>query len=136
MTFLGWLAGNTIAGLIASFDHWIALVLLAWVGIRMIREGLSPDKDIDPVDPSRGKTLVMLSIATSIDALAVGLSMSLLKVDIPSASLVIGSVTLAVSLAGLLIGHQLGVHFGKRMEIVGGVILNLIGIRVLLSHIL
>jgi putative Mn2+ efflux pump MntP len=136
MTLLGWLAGSTIAGMIASFDHWVAFVLLAWVGIRMIREGLGSDKEIERIDPSRGRTLVILSIATSIDALAVGLSMAMLNVDIVSASLVIGFVTLAVSLTGLLIGHQLGVHFGKRMEILGGVILNGIGLRVLLSHLL
>ena len=73
MTLLGWLAGSTIVNVISSFDHWVAFILLAWVGAKMIKESFQKEEDCGPTqDPSRGKTLIMLSIATSLDALAVG----------------------------------------------------------------
>lgn len=136
MAFLGWLAGKSIVDLIASYDHWVALVLLAWVGGRMILDGLK--KEDEPAyrqDPSRGKSLIMLSIATSIDALAVGLSFAFLKVNIWQSSLAIGITSTLLSLVGLLIGHKLSQRFGNRMEIVGGVVLNFIGLRILFTHI-
>ena len=135
MTFLGWLAGSSIAGLIANFDHWIALGLLAFVGIRMIRSGLNPDLELHPQDASRGLSLMIVCIATSIDALAVGLSLAMLKVHILNTSLVIGGVTTGLSLVGLFSGNQLGEHFGKRMEILGGLLLTGIGLRILLNHL-
>jgi manganese efflux pump family protein len=136
MTLLGWLVGTTVAQLIANIDHWIVLVLLGWVGTRMIIEGCrSADDDHPKVDPSRGGTLVLLAVATSLDAMAVGLSMAIIKVNIWSASALIGVITLALSLAGLLIGNRLGATFGKRMEIIGGLILNGIGLRILITHL-
>jgi putative Mn2+ efflux pump MntP len=135
MTFLGWLAGSSIANLIAAFDHWIALALLAFVGIRMIRSGLNPESELHNGDPSRGGMMLVLCIATSIDAMAVGLSMAFLKLNILTPSLVIGVVTLGLSLVGLLAGNRLGETFGKRMEILGGLILNGIGLRILMTHI-
>ena len=117
MPILGWLAGMTIASFIAHFDHWIALGLLAIVGGRMIRSGLDPEAEAYPNDPSRGGTLVMLCVATSFDALAIGLSLAMLGVNILYPSIVIGVVTVALSFTGLLIGHKLGAVFGKRMEI-------------------
>ncbi len=86
-------------------------------------------------DPTRGSSLLIVCIATSIDAMAVGLSMAMLKVDVVFASLVIGVVTLLLSVIGCLIGNGLGNRFGKRMEIIGGLILNGIGLRVLLAHL-
>jgi putative Mn2+ efflux pump MntP len=136
MPILGWLAGNSIAALISRFDHWIALGLLAFVGGRMIRSGLDRDGQSYPSDPSRGGTLVMLCVATSIDALAIGLSLAMLRVNIFYPSAVIGVVTASLSLIGLLIGHKLGTTFGKRMEILGGVILNGIGLRILVTHLM
>ena len=136
MTFLGWLAGTTIAQFVANYDHWIAFALLAWIGVRMIREGLDPNRETCTANPSRGMTLVMLSLATSIDALAIGLSLALLQTSILQASLLIGAVSLLLSLLGLAIGNRLGSFFGKRMEIVGGLTLSLIGLRILLSHLL
>ena len=136
MPVLGWLAGNTIASLIARFDHWVALGLLAFVGVRMIRSGLDSDGETYLSDPSRGGTLVMLSLATSIDAFAIGLSLAMLRVQILYPSAVIGVVTASLSLIGLLIGHKLGATFGKRMEIVGGVILLGIGGRILVTHLI
>jgi putative Mn2+ efflux pump MntP len=136
MPILGWLAGSSIAGLISAFDHWVALALLAFVGGRMIRSGLDSDSSPSPNDPSRGGTLIMLSIATSIDAFAIGLSLAMLHVAILYPSLVIGVVTAGLSLTGLLIGHRLGEIFGKRMEVLGGAILIGIGLRVLISHLM
>ena len=135
MPTLGWLVGTTVARFIAPFDHWIALILLAFVGVRMIRSGLSSDVESHPTDPSRGGTLVMLSVATSIDAFAVGLSLAMLNVSIVYPAVVIGVVTAGLSMVGLLLGNRLGKIFGKRMEIVGGIILIAIGIRIVVSHL-
>lgn len=136
MTFLGWLLGTTVVGLISSVDHWIALALLSWVGIRMIIEGANPKDEEKPTDdPTRGKTMVLLSIATSIDALAVGISLAMLQVNILFSCLIIGLVSLLFSRVGLSIGCKLGEHFGKKMEIVGGVVLVGIGLKILLSHL-
>jgi manganese efflux pump family protein len=136
MTLLGWLVGTTIANLISNVDHWIALALLAWVGTRMIIEGFKPiEETAKRADPSRGGTLVMLAVATSLDAMAVGLSLAIVKVDIWLSSLLIGVISAALSLVGLGIGHRLGLAFGKKMEILGGLILIGIGIRILITHL-
>lgn len=135
MPVLGWLAGSTVAAYIASFDHWVALALLAFVGLRMIRSGLATDEESQAADPSRGGTLVMLAVATSIDAFAVGLSLAMLQVRILYPAVVIGVVTGGLSLVGLLAGGRLGRLFGKRMEILGGIILISIGLRVVISHL-
>jgi manganese efflux pump family protein len=135
MPALGWLVGSAVERFIAPFDHWIALALLAFVGMRMIRSGLSADKESHPTDPSRGGTLVMLSVATSIDAFAVGLSLAVLGVPIVYPAIVIGVVTGSLSLIGLVLGNRLGKTFGKRMEIVGGIILIAIGVRIVVSHL-
>ncbi len=136
MTLLGWLAGKTVVTYIAAVDHWVAFVLLAFVGVRMIRSGLQKTGEEPAIpDPSRGLTLVMLSIATSIDALAVGLSLALLDVNVLWSALVIGGVSAILSLVGLLLGNQLGMRFGKTMEILGGIILIGIGLRVVITHL-
>jgi len=136
MTFLGWLLGSTIVSLISSFDHWIALLILGWVGVRMIRSGLSHEVEVQRDDPSRGGTLIMLSLATSLDALGVGLSLALLKVNIFSASLWIGLASLSFSILGLLVGNRISQRFGKSVEVLGGVVLIFIGLRIVLAHLL
>jgi manganese efflux pump family protein len=136
MPILGWLAGSRVAHLISGVDHWIALALLAFVGIRMIRSGLDPDGESWQTDPSRGGTLIMLSVATSIDAFAIGLSLAMLRVQILYPSVVIGVITAGMSLGALLVGGRLGHMFGKRMEVLGGLILIAIGLRVVLTHLL
>ena len=136
MTFLGWLAGSTVADLISAYDHWIAMGLLAAVGINMIQSGLSHDNDAPKNDPSRGSTLMMVCIATSIDAMAVGLSLAMLKTSILPPTVVVGFVTHCLSIFGLLAGKSLGHRFGKRMEVLGGLILKGIGLRILLTHLL
>ena len=136
MTLFGWLVGSTVAQLISNVDHWIVLALLVWVGTRMIIEGFKPvGQAANQADPSRGGTLVLLAVATSLDAMAVGLSMAIIKVNIWSASLLIGVITTFLSLIGLMIGNRLGMAFGKRMEIIGGLILNGIGLRILYTHL-
>lgn len=137
MALLGWLLGSTIIDFIAGFDHWIALALLVWVGGRMIREGLSKEEEHDfHQDPSRGRELIMLSIATSIDSLGVGLSMALLKSGIITTGLWIGLASLILSMLGMQLGNQLSRHFGKGVEVLGGLILILIGLRIFLTHTL
>lgn len=135
MTLIGWFVGSTVANLINGIDHWIAFALLGYVGINMIRSGFDKDKECFEKDPSRGKTLLMLCVATSLDALAVGLSMALIKTPILLPSIIIGVVTLSLSAFGLLAGAKLGSRFGKRMEVVGGIILVFIGIRVVVTHL-
>ncbi|MGD0265689.1 MAG: manganese efflux pump MntP family protein [Candidatus Methylomirabilota bacterium] len=136
MPVIGWFLGAAIAPQISSFDHWIAFALLVFVGVRMIRSGFDDRAETFATDPSRGLALVVLAIATSIDALAIGLSLAMLRIKIWYPSAVIGLVTSGLSLFGLRMGTRLGARFGKRMEIVGGAILTLIGLRTLLLHLL
>jgi putative Mn2+ efflux pump MntP len=137
MTLIGWLAGSFVVSLIAPYDHWLAFALLGYVATKMIIEGLQPDGRHQYVrDPSRGKSLIMLSVATSIDALAIGLSFALLQVNIWLSSLTIGLASSGLSLAGLLIGNGLSQRFGKRVEILGGFVLLFIGLRILYTHLL
>jgi putative Mn2+ efflux pump MntP len=135
MTALGWLVGSTIVHLIDNFDHWVALAMLAYVGISMIRSGLSHEEERIRPNPSKGFSLVMLSVATSLDALAVGLSMAMTQTPVLYPSILIGAVSASLSTVGLLGGARLGAVFGKRMEIVGGVILIVIGLRVVYMHL-
>ena len=135
MPAAGWLAGAAVVEKFAAVDHWIAFGLLALVGGRMVREGLGKGESHPPRDPSRGLTLIVLCVATSIDALAVGLSLAMLKVRILYPVLVIGAVTGSLSLVGLKAGKRLGAMFGKRMEVFGGLVLLVIGIRILVEHL-
>lgn len=135
MPLVGWYLGLTMSPIIAPFDHWIAFALLAFVGLRMIRIGISHDKKFYPADPTKGLTLLLLSIATSIDAIAIGLSLAFLRVNIWYPSTMIGITTASLSLLGIRMGKALGSKFGERMEILGGIILNLVGLRILLTHL-
>jgi len=135
MTFLGWLAGSAIAHWITSLDHWVIFALLGWIGIRMIINGIRDHKEIKQNDPSRGILLIILSLTTSLDALAVGIGFAFLNVNVASSAVIIAVVTLIISAIGGFAGASLGRQFGKYMEIVGGVILLGIGIRILVSHL-
>ncbi len=136
MPVLGWLMGISFVSHFKAVDHWIAFCLLAFVGIRMIREGMEITPEKQKKDPSRGMTMVMLSVATSIDALAIGLSLAMLEVNIWYPSVMIGIITSGMSLLAIKIGTKLGVMFGKRMEVFGGIILLFIGFRILFSHLM
>lgn len=135
MTALGWVAGETIVNYIKGFDHWIAMLLLGYVGFNLIRASLKKDSQAFKQDPSTGKTLVLLSFATSIDAFAVGLSIVFLKVPVLITVVSIGIITFLLSAIGLFAGARLGETVGKRMETLGGLILIVIGIRVVITHI-
>jgi putative Mn2+ efflux pump MntP len=136
MTALGWLAGQTVVNLIKSFDHWIAFGLLAVVGLKMLWESFRADTDGKTVDITKWLTLLLLSIATSIDALAVGVSFAFLTVNLAYACAVIGGAAFVLTIAGLALGKRLGKIVGKRAEIIGGIVLIGIGIRILLEHML
>ena len=135
MPVIGYLAGLSIRDLIQSVDHWIAFSLLAFIGCKMIYESLFMDGNGKRVDADDLMTLLFLSIATSIDALAVGISLSLLKVDILSPAIIIGVVTFLLSYAGTVIGTRVGHLFERKMEVVGGLILIGIGIKILCEHL-
>jgi putative Mn2+ efflux pump MntP len=136
MPVIGWFAGRTVASIVASFDHWLAFLLLSIVAIRMIRSGLGMRQTVSSCDPTRGSELVMLSLATSIDALAVGFSLALLGVPILSPALLIGLTTFTLSAVAAQLGRRIGLVMGKRMEIVGGGVLFLIGLRIVITHLL
>ena len=136
MALLGWLVGETIVNWVASFDHWLAFILLCYVGGQMLRSGFSKEEQDVRVDPSRSWSLVILSVATSLDALAVGLSFAMLGQNILFPALLIGLVAFGLSGFGLFAGHRLGRVLGKRMEVAGGLVLIGIGVRILITHML
>ena len=135
MPVVGWFAGMTIVRYISAYDHWVAFILLGYVGGHMIWSAFHPGDEVHKSDPSRGLTLVLLSFATSIDALAVGFSLGLVGVTIWYPAVVIGVVTGLVSWLGLRLGGKLGEKFGKRIEIIGGLVLIGIGVRILIAHL-
>lgn len=135
MPIIGWLLGSTFAHYIKVYDHWVAFLLLGIVGGRMIQAGLHPEASTLKTDPTRGMTLVTLSLATSIDALAVGLSLAMLNISLWSAAILIGVITALMSLLAIGIGSRTSRHLGPRAEILGGLILIFIGLRILITHI-
>jgi putative Mn2+ efflux pump MntP len=135
MPILGWLAGWRLATYIQAFDHWVAAGLLAVVAARMIRAGLGREQTRLPTDPSRGLALIALSTAVSVDALAVGLSLAMLRVAVWVPAAIIGVVTGAVSFAGVRLGRSLQARFGRGAEVVGGIVLLLIAARILVTHL-
>ena len=136
MPIIGWLAGLTIVDFIAGYDHWIAFALLAYVGGKMIWEGSGKESNEEKDDQTRGLPLLLLSIATSIDALAVGFSFSLLKTPIILPAIIIGVVCFAMTVTGMFFGKVLAKLFGKRIEIFGGVVLIAIGVKILVDHLI
>jgi len=135
MPMAGWLAGVSLRGLIAGLDHWVAFGLLAVIGGKMIVESFKEKDAARPAGSLTLPVLLMLSVATSIDALAVGLSLALLKSPIVGPALLIGVVTFSISLLGGLIGSRLGHHCGRRIEALGGLILVGIGVKILITHL-
>jgi manganese efflux pump family protein len=136
MPIIGWSAGNVVYRYISEFDHWAAFALLALVGGRMLWGAAHKDEKRELAgDPTSGWALVLLSVATSIDALAVGLSLAMVGSPIIVPSIVIGVVAAAFTAMGMLLGRQIGSLWGKRIEAVGGVILVLIGAKILVEHL-
>lgn len=136
MPVLGWLAGRTIVNFIADYDHWVAFSLLALVGARMIWGSAHKKEERGQIDITKGFLLLMLALATSIDAFAVGLTFAFLKVNIVLASFIIGTVAFFITTSGFLLGRKTGKFTGQRAETIGGVILIIIGVRIILVHIL
>ena len=134
MTVIGWVAGISLFGFISAYDHWVAFILLAMVGGKMIWEGVKGDGDDAPVEVIHLVPLMVLSLATSIDALAVGVSFGVLQTAVLVPALIIGLVCFIISFAGVMLGEQLETILGNKMEIFGGLILILIGIKILHEH--
>jgi len=136
MNVAGWAGGFTVRHLIERYDHWVAFGLLAFVGLNMIREALSDHKEVQRTDPTRGWTLVMLSVATSIDSLAVGLSFAVLKISVLVPALIIGVTATLLTAVGLHLGNLLSSssRLGAKVEIAGGLVLVAIGLRILHEH--
>jgi manganese efflux pump family protein len=135
MPVLGWFGGSQLATHIGGYDHWLAFGLLGFVGGKMLWEAWHGEEARDLRDPTRGWTLVTLSVATSIDALAVGLSLAFLDVSIWVPSVVIGLVAALLTTLGLEFGSRLGPRWGKWAEILGGCVLLFIGARILFLHL-
>ncbi|MFT3725235.1 MAG: manganese efflux pump MntP family protein [Hyphomonadaceae bacterium] len=136
---IGWALSLAFAGLIESIDHWIAFVLLAILGAKMMREGLTKDPPGEESDPGKevvasGWKLIMLAIAVSIDAAAAGITLPTLDAPIAVSVAMIGLVTFALSVAGVMIGRAGAKALGSQAEIVGGLILIVIGAKVLIDH--
>jgi putative Mn2+ efflux pump MntP len=133
MPVIGWLIGRNLVTIVADYDHWVAFVLLLFVGGKMIWESFKPNENNRTIDITSGLTLITLAVATSIDALVVGLSFAFLKINISIAAVTIGLVACIIT---IMLGKRLGGLIGKRAEAIGGIVLIGIGVKILLSHIL
>jgi putative Mn2+ efflux pump MntP len=135
MPVIGWFTGSSLAPIISAYDHWIAFILLQFVALHMI---ISSQKSVelrDKNDPSRGIHLIILSFVTSIDALAVGFSLAMIQINIWYPSVIIGLITASMALIGTVIGNYTHQKLGKTTAIIGGIILSVIGFRILLSQL-
>jgi putative Mn2+ efflux pump MntP len=135
MPVFGWLAGLSFKKYIEGFDHWVAFILLAAIGGKMIYEAILLEESQKSCDPRNILLVFGLAIATSIDALAVGISFSVLGISILTPVLVIGLVSFIAAYGGMYIGDKFGDIFGKKVEITGGIILILIGLKILIEHL-
>ncbi len=136
MPLIGYLLGKSFEQYITSIDHWIAFILLGFIGFNMIHESMEQnsceecgDASLDP------KSMLMLAIATSIDALAVGITFALIDVNIVLAVILIGSITFILSMTGVKIGHVFGMKYKSKAELAGGIVLILLGLKILLEHL-
>lgn len=134
MPVIGYFFGTSFENLVTKIDHWIAFVLLGMIGINMLKEAFSDEKE-NRNDDVKFKTMLILALATSIDALAVGISFAFLKTNILIASLQIAVITFIISIIGVKIGNKFGDKYEKKAEILGGLILILMGTKILLEHL-
>ncbi len=135
MPLIGWIAGTSIEQYIEKVDHWLAFGLLSFIGARMIVDGRRAGKRKLSNDVSKGWSLVGLSLATSIDALAVGFSFGLIKASIVFPAIIIGIVAALMTLLGIRLGTMLSAKFGPRMSVIGGLVLIGIGLHIVLEHL-
>lgn len=137
MPAIGYVLGAQFSSYISNFDHWIAFILLGIIGGSMIKEALEKDDEEECPDAGLGvKTMFLMAVATSIDALAVGVTLAFLKVDVVSSVLFIGVVTFVISAAGVRIGNLFGIKYKSKAELLGGIILIILGIKILLEHLM
>ena len=135
MLLMGWLAGSSLRDFITGSDHWIAFGLLSLIGCKMIYESIKVESSKKETNPQNVYVLLILSVATSIDALAVGVSFAFLKIFIVGSIIVVGTVTFLLSFLGVFAGNKFGHLFKNKIEIVGGLILIGIGIKILIEHL-
>lgn len=135
MPVIGWLVGRTVVDMVAAYDHWVAFALLAFIGGRMLRESFRDEAERKRTDITTGAMLLGLAIATSIDALAIGLVFAFTKVNLLLACPIIGIVAFTMTIVGYMLGRKASSYLGKYAELAGGVILIAIGIRILISHL-
>jgi len=135
MPIIGWFFGTSIVDINKSFDHWLAFIILLSVGLKIIYDSFKPETERIIKDISKGYSLVTLSVATSIDALAVGFSFGIMGTDIILPSIIIGVVASSMSLIGIKLGEELSHRFGEKAAIAGGVILIFIGLNILREHL-
>lgn len=135
MTLLGWGGGTLFAGYIAGFDHWLAFILLAIIGVKMIAEGVSDEEEEESISVLAFMPVLALSLATSMDALAVGVSFAVLGVGVLVPAAIIGIMAFVFSFGGVLSGMRLKSVLGTRIEILGGIILILTGANILITHL-
>jgi manganese efflux pump family protein len=136
LTVAGYFLGSIISEALKAFDHWIALALLSFLGIKMLIEGLKQNKKDDRKDLDSSIVLLTIAVGTSIDALAVGISLAILNVMIWTAGFLIGAVTFIASMTAIRIGKSAGERLGNKVEIIGGLILVAIGVKIFLEHVL
>lgn len=137
MTVLGWYLGYSVERVIKVYDHWFAMVLLVFIGVKMIFESFRNEESSDiECDPTKGINILFLSIATSIDAFAVGLSLGVLNSGIWYPSIIIGLVAAVFTTLGMKLGSRVGITFSHRIEILGGIILIVIGMKIFVEHII
>lgn len=134
MPLIGYALGASFASLVSDYDHWIAFVLLGIIGANMIKEAFSKEEKSDP--DFSFKTMLIMAIATSIDALAIGVSFAFLGVNIFTAAIVIGITTFLFSVAGIKIGNLFGCRYKSKSEFIGGVVLIIIGTKILMEHLM
>lgn len=134
MPLIGYFLGATFESVVTKVDHWIAFILLGIIGINMLKEAFGNDEE-NQNDKVDFKTMIMLAIATSIDALAVGITFAFLKVNMVIATIMIGIVTFAICVIGVIIGNKFGDKYERKAEVVGGLILIFMGIKILLEHL-
>ena len=134
MPLIGYFLGATFESVVTKVDHWIAFILLGIIGINMLKEAFGNDEE-NQNDKVDFKTMIMLAIATSIDALAVGITFAFLKVNMVIATIMIGIVTFAICVIGVKIGNKFGDKYERKAEVVGGLILIFMGIKILLEHL-
>jgi len=136
MPYIGWAIGNIFKNSIVEYDHWIAFILLAGLGGKMVYDCLTKEKEENHFNPLKLMVLISISIATSIDALIVGISFALIEINILVSAIIIAIITFLASMIGMLLGKKMGEHVSKKLDLLGGVVLIILGLKILIEHLL